>query len=110
MEEVAVGFMGGTGMKTLGGERHGVSTHYGNVQVEMGEENGKRFAFIDRHAAPVPPHRINYKANITALRELRAKSIIATTTCGIIQGYLPGDMMMVRDFLGHCLGSVTFFE
>ncbi|MCL6494965.1 MAG: hypothetical protein K6T54_09350, partial [Ignavibacterium sp.] len=59
-----------------------------------------------------PPHRINYRANISALHQLGVKRIISTNAVGAINfDMMPGDIVIPHDFVDFCrLRPVTFYD
>jgi len=101
--EVAV--IGGTGLEALlaSGEQIRVGTPYGLAPpISIGNVNGKTVAFLPRHGMhhSVPPHRINYRANIYALHKLGVKRIIATNAVGAINRRLKvGGCVVPHDFI-----------
>ena len=70
--------------------------------------------FLARHGAghSLPPHRINHRANIAALRDLNAEAVFATTAVGSLRPEIaPGDFVVLDDFLDVTKGEiVTFFS
>ncbi len=79
-----------------------VKTEFGKVPVKIGTLQGKEVAFITRHGFEhsVPPHLINYRANIAALKELGVKSIFATAAVGSLNlDMKPGDFVLTDQFL-----------
>ena len=90
--ELAV--IGGTGVYALGElgdvESHQPVTPYGapSGPVRVGTYAGKRVAFLARHGEghSLPPHRINYRANLAALKALGATRVLALNTVGGITG------------------------
>src|SRR5207247_8212041 len=66
--------------------RETVRTPYGepSAPITIGVVGGREVAFLPRHGDPhvLPPHRINYRANIWALREVGATNIVALATAG----------------------------
>ncbi len=66
-----------------------VKTKYGEASdsIEVGIFSGKTIAFLPRHGKKrnIPPHRINYKANIFALKKLGVKKIIGVTSVGSLK-------------------------
>jgi 5'-methylthioinosine phosphorylase len=86
--ELAV--IGGTGLYKLAElqdvETHQPVTHYGALSgpVRVGTLDGHRVAFLARHGEghSLPPHRINYRANLAALQALGAKRVLALNTVG----------------------------
>ena len=75
--------IGGSGFYELlkDAREENVNTPYGNPSdsIMVGKINGKDIAFLPRHGKghKYPPHKIPYKANIWALKELGVKHIIA---------------------------------
>src|SRR5690606_40507058 len=56
--------------------------------VRAGTLGGRRVAFLARHGEShsVPPHRVNYRANLAALKALGARRVLALNTVGGITG------------------------
>ncbi len=103
---VNYGIIGGTGVydpKILENIREEiVTTDYGLVKVMVGSYCGKEIAFLPRHGAKhsVPPHLINYRANIMALKLLGVKKIIATAAVGSLSPVMPpGAFVLVDQFV-----------
>jgi 5'-methylthioinosine phosphorylase len=90
--ELAV--IGGTGVYALGDladvETHQPVTPYGapSGPVRVGTCAGRRVAFLARHGEghALPPHRINYRANLAALKAVGATRVLALNTVGGITG------------------------
>lgn len=82
--------IGGTGLYRLAGLEdpvaHRPDTPYGEPSgpVRIGLLHGSRVAFLARHGEShsVPPHRINYRANLAALQQLGARRVLALNTVG----------------------------
>ena len=114
--EIAI--IGGTGVYDpgiLSNRREiNVQTPYGPVSPTVGEFNGIEVVFLPRHGAghSVPPHRVNYRANIWGLRRLGVKRIISTTAVGSLNPEMrPGEMVVIDQFLDFTKGRPsTFFE
>jgi 5'-methylthioinosine phosphorylase len=87
---VTFAVIGGTGLDQLPGleitERRQVQTPYGQPSsaLNIGELNGRRLAFLARHGDDhrIPPHRVNYRANLWALREIGVKRVMAVAAVG----------------------------
>lgn len=75
-------------------------TPYGAVAVKT---KGRQF-FVQRHGVPpLPPHRINYRAYIWALKTLDVKEIVAVNSVGSLKPALkPGSFVIPHDFLSFC--------
>ena len=71
------------------------------------------FALINRHgyALPLPPHSINYRANIRALAELGYPDIVSLNSVGSLKKELPpGTFVSCSDYVGLQQGPATFFD
>jgi len=90
------------------------TTRYGDVQMTLGTYQGEEMAFIPRHGAnhSVPPHLINFRANIKALRQVGVEVIMATTAVGSLNfDFKPGTFVLADQFLDFTKTRVsTFFE
>lgn len=91
-----------------------INTPYGKVNYLAGTFNDKVVAFIPRHGAKhsVPPHLVNYRANIWALKKLGTKNIIATTAVGSLNTNMkPGEFVLPNQFLDFTKNRInTFFD
>lgn len=105
--------IGGTGVDTLEGitlKKTMVDTPYGKVEVFVGDE----LVFLPRHGSDhsLPPHLINYRANVVALASLGVQEAIGIYAVGSISHALqPGQIGIVSDFIDFSGGSRehTFF-
>lgn len=89
-----------------------VETPYGSVKFKTGDYNGCPVAFLARHGGnhSIPPHMINYRANIWALKKIGVQKIIATTAVGSLNPNMkPGDFVLVNQFLDFTKSRVTTF-
>lgn len=93
-----------------------VSTPYGDVTVLEGihEKSGNEVIFINRHGKghSVPPHMINYRANIWGLKKLGVTKIIATAAVGSLNMKMaPGHFVFPDQYLEFTKArKCTFFE
>src|ERR1700710_2812526 len=91
-----------------------VETPYGDVPVTVGTLGGKDVAFITRHGADhsVPPHLINYRANIWALASLGVKVILSSSAVGGIGADCPpGTLVLTDQFIDRTWGRPdTFYD
>lgn len=109
--------IGGTGVDRISGfhgERREITTPYGLVEVFVGTENHSSLVFLPRHGSShsVPPHLINYRANITALKQLGVDALISIYAVGSISEALkPGEIGTLSDFVDLSGGGRehTFF-
>jgi 5'-methylthioadenosine phosphorylase len=114
----AVGVIGGSGVAGVfeGGARksHRVATPWGapSGPIEEGEVGGMRVLFLSRHGPghTIPPHRINYRANIDALRSLGAEAIVTVSSVGSLKEELPpGTFVLPSQFVDFTKQRPTTF-
>ncbi len=115
--EIAI--IGGSGVYSIGILENPsaivVSTPYGNsLEIVIGKLGGHRVAFLPRHGKKhtVPPHLVNYRANLWALRELGVKRALATTACGSLNPKMrPGELALLYQFIDFTKRRTqTFYE
>lgn len=91
-----------------------VVTEYGDAYVDIVEINGEEIVFLARHGKghSVPPHLINYRANMKALSQLGVKHIYSTVAVGSCnEKYAPGDVVVINDFIDFTkVRPITFYE
>jgi len=92
-----------------------VGTPYGIASaLSIREIERKTVAFLPRHGADhsIPPHKINYKANIYSLHKIGVKRILATNAVGAINpDFKPGDTVIPHDFADFTKSrSTTFYD
>ncbi len=108
--------IGGTGVYRLDDDGWGqdVQTPYGTVRLYIQRTGRQDIAFLPRHGRghSVPPHRINFRANIKALEQLGVKRILATAAVGSLNhGYPPGSLVMLDQFIDFTKNrDSTFFD
>ena len=114
-----IGIIGGSGVYEITQKADSctkklVQTDYGDVEVSLLEMFGKKVAFIPRHASghSIPPHKINFRANIDALKNVGVTKIIATNSVGSMNEDMPpGSFVIPDDFLDFSQDRVkTFYE
>ena len=109
--------MGGTGIYKLSGievEAREMTNDYGTAQVFMGKGANEDIVFLTRHGLDhtTPPHKVNYRANIQALKDLGVRRIMSTYAVGSITSDYPVlDLAVLRDFLDFTHGrAFSFFD
>ncbi len=108
--------IGGTGVYDAGSKslQKIVKTKYGEVELDIINIDGEDIVFLPRHGKghSVPPHLINYRANMMALKELGVEHIYATAAVGSCnENYAPSDVVVIKDFLDFTKSRpITFFE
>lgn len=119
MRNSPLAIIGGTGVGQFpfdaAPETVTLSTPYGDARALLGNLRGKPLAFLARHGAghKLPPHRINYRANIAALVQIGVRAVVATTAVGAMHLDLhPGDFVLLDDFIDFTRDRPhkTFFD
>jgi 5'-methylthioadenosine phosphorylase len=80
-------------------------------QVTIGRLGGRKVAFLPRHGPEgIPPHRINHRANVYALKKLEVTEVIGVNSVGSLREELPpGRLVIPHDYLSPW-GILTFYE
>lgn len=108
-----LGIIGGTGLTALDNlnisKRLIVRTPYGEPSQPLvfGEINGKEVVFLARHGGghTIPPHAINYRANVWALHSVGVCDLLAVATVGgITRSLIPGDIVLPNQILDYTYG------
>ncbi|QDQ28886.1 S-methyl-5'-thioinosine phosphorylase [Chitinimonas arctica] len=112
--------IGGTGLTRLKNlnitHRQVIRTPYGEPSgaLTFGEINTHQVVFIARHGYghTIPPHEINYRANIWALAEQKVKRVVSICTVGGIRDDLPpGTIVVPNQLIDYTNGRKhTYFE
>lgn len=113
-----IGVFGGSGFYSFlnNVEEVKVETPYGapSDKVALAEMAGRRVAFLPRHGKEhgIPPHKINYRANLWAMKSLGVKAIIAPTASGSLQAHVKrGDFVVSDQFVDRTSGRIdTFYD
>jgi 5'-methylthioinosine phosphorylase len=114
------GVIGGTGIAALDGlvpvATHQPDTPYGapSGPIREGLLEGRRVYFLQRHGgspAVIPPHRVNYRANLWALQSLGVAEIVAINAVGgISPGMLPGTLVIPHQLIDYTWGREHTFD
>jgi 5'-methylthioinosine phosphorylase len=113
---VDLAVIGGTGVYALAEladmEAFEPGTPYGAASgpVRIGRFAGRRVAFLARHGEghAVPPHRINYRANLAALQLAGARRVLALNTVGGIDArYAPGVLGCPDQIIDYTWGRIS---
>lgn len=115
---VEIGVIGGSGFYSLfdKAEEKKVETPYGAPadKISVGEIAGRKVAFLPRHGRDhnLPPHRINYRANLWAMKSLGVAQIVTVTACGSLQSRIKrGDFVILDQFVDRTNGRAdTFYD
>lgn len=116
---MTLAIIGGTGLTQINGltitGQQSLDTPFGSPSADyvFGEMNGKRLVFLARHGNPhrIPPHKINYRANIWGLKQLGVTEIIAVAAVGGIGALMaPGHIAIPDQLIDYSYGREhTFF-
>ncbi len=103
--------IGGSGLSDFAGlehvQRHHIDTIYGGSLVIEGQLQGARVLFMPRHGDghSIPPHKINYRANMVALKRLGATHILACNAVGGIHSDMgPGKLIVPDQIIDYTYG------
>lgn len=115
--KIDVAIIGGTGLESLlkDAEQTRIGTPYGlPPPISIGEIDGIPVAFLPRHGVQhcVPPHEVNYRANVYALYTMGAKKIITTNAVGAINpSFKAGDLVVPHDLIDFTkFRQSTFYD
>lgn len=117
-ELASIGIFGGSGFyKFLDNiEEYKIDTPYGETSdaLMLGKIGGKKVAFMPRHGRnhTIAPHKVNYRANVWAMREIGCKAVISPCAAGSLQKDVkPGDIVFCDQYVDRTSGRIdTFFE
>jgi 5'-methylthioadenosine phosphorylase len=113
-----IGIIGGSGFYAFleGAEEVELETPYGkpSAPLRVGELGGRRVAFLPRHGRrhELPPHRIPYRANLWALRELGVRRVIGPCASGALRADLAlGEFVVCDQYVDRTWGrGDTFYD
>jgi 5'-methylthioadenosine phosphorylase len=113
-----VGVFGGSGFYSFldDVETVDVETPYGppSAPVAVGTIGARRVAFLPRHGVhhELPPHRVNFRANVWALHSLGVGAVISPCAAGSLQPHVkPGDFVVLDQLVDRTSGRPdTFFD
>jgi len=116
LPQAEIGIIGGSGFYDLADslKEIKVETPYGLIsdKVALGKISGKKVAFLPRHHKDhlIPPHQINYRANIWALKSLGVTRILTSHAVGSLQKEIkPGDFVILDQFVDRTRNRVDSF-
>ncbi len=111
--------IGGSGLTQLSTlaitRREVVRTPYGEPSAPLlvGSVAGQPAVFLARHGHghTIPPHRVNYRANLWALKAREAKAVLAVASVGGIRDAAPGALVLPEQIIDYTSGRAsTFFD
>jgi 5'-methylthioinosine phosphorylase len=118
MDVITLALVGGTGLNELGEplDKLDLETPYGrpSAPIRVIRTEPLRLLFLPRHGSPhrIPPHRVNYRANMWALREAGADRVLAVSAVGGISEHCtPGSLVIPDQLIDYSWGREhTYFD
>jgi 5'-methylthioadenosine phosphorylase len=118
MDKAEIGVFGGSGFYSLleGVREVKVDTPYGQPSDSffLANVKGRKVAFLPRHnrAHTIPPHMINFRANVWGMRSLGVQAVISPCAAGSLQKHVaPGSFVVCDQFVDRTTGRRdTFFD
>lgn len=117
---MSIALVGGTGLNALEGfevrRSHAIDTPFGSTSmpIEEGDIGGQALFFLHRHGGqgkPIPPHLVNYRANVWALHHLGVSQIVAANAVGAISPHCrPGALILPDQLIDYTWGRAHTFD
>ena len=114
------GIIGGSGLYAMQGieilDELDIDTPWGkpSAPLLLASYHGQEIVFLPRHGAghAIPPHKINYRANIYALKQAGVSRVISVSAVGSLrENIAPGDFVLVDQFVDRTMNrEKTFFD
>jgi 5'-methylthioadenosine phosphorylase len=117
-QERVIGIIGGSGLYEIEGlssvERVAVDTPFGKPSDEylIGRLDGAKLVFLPRHGRGhrIPPHEINFRANVHGMKQLGVEWILSMSAVGSMKEEIrPGDLVVVDQFYDNTRRRVSSF-
>jgi 5'-methylthioinosine phosphorylase len=113
-----IGIIGGTTLSRLGGKTRSksIATPYGkpSAPYAIAEFHGTELVFLSRHGVEhsIPPHLINYRANLWGLHKQKVDAVVAFATVGgIAPSMTPGALAVPDQIIDYTHGRQdTFYD
>lgn len=115
-----IAIIGGTGLTHLADfkitQQKVLKTPYGapSAPFVIGEFAQQELIFLARHGNPhvLPPHKINYQANIWGLKQLGVTDIIAVAAVGalLLKWHLHTWLFLINSLITHMIGGIVFLK
>jgi len=113
---MSLAIIGGTGLENLSfidsAKKQIIKTNYGKALIYRCEIEGNSFIFLPRHGLDhsLPPHLINYRANICALVKVGVKRVLSFCSVGSLDKDIPpGSLVMPEQFIDCTWGRESTF-
>ncbi len=111
--------IGGSGLTRLStlavARREVIRTPYGEPSSALvfGQIGGRDVVFLARHGQghTIPPHRVNYRANLWALKKCGVASILAVASVGAVGGeYAVGDLVLPHQLIDYIFSTAAIVK
>jgi 5'-methylthioinosine phosphorylase len=116
MSALSLGLIGGTGLNAFdeNSEALAIDTPYGApaAPLRVVDDGSIRLLFLARHGSPhrFPPHAVNYRANLWALREAGADRVLAVSAVGGLHApYGPARLALPDQLIDYSWGREHTF-
>lgn len=115
LKKAKIAIIGGTGFEKLfmGIQQVRLGTPYGiPPPLFTGKVGDRNVVFLPRHGPEhaIPPHKVNYRANIYALHKMGVERVVAINAVGAINiSFKPGDIAVPKDFVDFTKSRPTTF-
>ena len=113
---MALGIIGGTSLfdtdLLVDVQEQDIKTEYGPVYALFATVHSQEIIFIPRHGKErnIPPHQINYKANLRAFKDLGVDEIVGVTSVGSLKRAIPPRSLVVpHDYIG-LFNILTYYD
>ncbi len=118
MADATIGVFGGSGFYAFleDADEKKVSTPYGDPSAPLvvGDVGGRRVAFLPRHGRSheYPPHKVPYRANLWAMKEIGVERVIAPAAAGSLQPHVRrGDFVVCDQLVDRTSGRpATYYD
>jgi 5'-methylthioadenosine phosphorylase len=119
MESAEIAIIGGTGVFNTslleGIKEVRINTPYGSPSgsITLGSFHGRKLAILSRHGKghTIPPHKINFRANIRTLKQLGVSRIFALAAVGSLkENFRAGEVVIPDQFIDWGKQAHTFFD
>lgn len=112
-----IGIIGGSGLYNIEGieiiDEIEIKTPFGNPSDKLiySKYNDFEIYFLPRHSREhsIPPHKVNYKANIYAFKILNVERIISVSAVGGITKK-PNEIIITSDFIDFSKRTITYYD
>ena len=117
MVNTNIAIIGGSGVYSMFDDKNiikkDITTPFGKVTYSELDQNSRKIFFLPRHGEShsIPPHKINFKANLYSLYLLGVNKILSTNAVGSLKKEIkPGEFVIIDQFIDLVSVPTTFFD